>query len=77
MVPLSRTTRLRRLRLTVGLTQRDLAEILGIGVSRLAAAERGRDVLRPAEQRRLAEVLGAPSVAWLLYLGPQPPEARR
>ncbi len=67
MLPLRDATRLRKLRLLVGLSLDDLARRSAISRGRLAEAERGHDVLRPVEQRRVAEALGAPSVSWLFY----------
>lgn len=67
MQPLRDATRLRKLRVLVGLSLADLARRTAIGAGRLAQAERGSDVLRPIEQRRVAEALGAPSVPWLFY----------
>ncbi|MBI3767815.1 MAG: helix-turn-helix transcriptional regulator [Deltaproteobacteria bacterium] len=67
MQPLRDATRLRKLRLLVGLSLADLARRTAIGAQRLARAERGDDVLRPVEKARVVQALGAPDVGWLFY----------
>ena len=50
---------LRRIRRFLGLRQADVAAATGIAVGRLAAAENGRQQLRPVELRAVEEYLKA------------------
>jgi transcriptional regulator with XRE-family HTH domain len=58
MEPLWSLTPLRRRRLNVGWPQWHLARQAGVSVNKVSFAERGLDVLTPADRRRLADALG-------------------
>jgi transcriptional regulator with XRE-family HTH domain len=58
MEPLWSATPLRRRRLDKGWPQWLVARQAGVSVNKVSFAERGLDVLTPADRRRLAETLG-------------------
>jgi transcriptional regulator with XRE-family HTH domain len=59
MEPLWSATPLRRRRLDKGWPQWLVARKAGVSVNKVSFAERGLDVLTPADRRRLADALSA------------------
>jgi transcriptional regulator with XRE-family HTH domain len=63
-------SRLRQLRLSRGVAAQDLARMLGISASRLAALEEGRERIAAETMRQLSRVLRAPPSEFFEGLAP-------